>query len=277
MKKFLVGLQLYSVREEMGKDVGATLKKVKETGYDYVEFAGYFGLSADEIKKLLDSNGLQCISVHQKYEVFLEKPEESVEYLKVIGAPYCAVPWMGKEKHKGSPDYDRTVSEFIKVGKLLKSAGIQMLYHNHDFEFNRYEGKFLLDWLYESVPADLLKTQVDTCWARYAGYDPAAYILKYTGRSPVVHLKDFVCEKFNVGPAYALIDNSGKEGRPADRNAAGFKFMPLGMGVQDFPSILKASEEAGADIVIVEQDASVDRPPMEAAAISREYLKKLGF
>ncbi|MDD5603068.1 MAG: TIM barrel protein [Eubacteriales bacterium] len=277
MKKFIVGLQLYSIREDMEKDMAAALGKVREIGYEYVEFAGYFGHSAEDVKKMLDDNGLKCISVHQKHDVFLKEPAAAISHLRTIGASYCAVPWMGKDKHKGSADFEGTVKEFIQAGKALKDAGIQLLYHNHDFEFERYDGKFLLDWLYESVPADLLKTQIDTCWVRYAGYDPAAYLRKYVGRSPVVHLKDFVCEKFNMGAAYALIDSSGKEGKPADRNAAGFKFMPLGMGMQDFNSILEAAEYAGADIVIVEQDASTDRPPMEAAKISREYLRGSGM
>jgi len=277
MKNFKVGLQLYSIRQDMQKDMDSALKQVKEIGYDYVEFAGYFGRSAEEIREMLDKYGLTCISVHQKHDIFFDKCEESIEYLKTIGAKYCAVPWMGKEKHKGTAEFENTVKEFNFVGKALKDAGIQLLYHNHDFEFERYEGKFLLDWLYETISEDLLQTEIDTCWVRYAGYDPAEYIRKYTGRSPIVHLKDFVCDNFNMGPAYALIDSSGKEEKPTDRKATGFKFMPVGMGVQDVPSILKAAEDAGADIIIVEQDESVDRPAMEAVKISRDYLRKLGI
>ncbi len=280
MKKFKVGLQLYSIREDMEKDMDAALKSVKEMGYDYVEFAGYFGKTAEEVKELLDKHGLECISVHQGYDVFLKEPEANVKYLKTIGAKYCAVPWMGIEKHKGSENWDTTVKEFNEVGKLLKDNGIQMLYHNHDFEFNKFEGKFLLDWLYETIDADLLKTEVDTCWVRYAGYDPCEYIKKYTGRSPVVHLKDFVCTNFDMGAVYALIDDEGKEGdtdKPQSRDEAGFMFKPVGHGLQDIPAILKASEEAGADYVIVEQDQSPERPAMESAKMSREYLKSLGL
>ncbi|MFR8975596.1 MAG: sugar phosphate isomerase/epimerase family protein, partial [Eubacteriales bacterium] len=144
------------------------------------------------------------------------------------------------------------------------------------FEFQKFEDKFLLDWLYESVPSDLLQTEVDTCWVKYAGYDPCEYLKKYTGRSPVVHLKDFTCKRFAGGPAYALIDENGKEIKTT-REDNGFEFRPVGMGLQDFPAILKAAEEAGAAYAIVEQDASVDRPPMEAAKLSREYLKKIGY
>ena len=152
-----------------------------------------------------------------------------------------------------------------------------MLYHNHDFEFERFEGKFLLDWLYESLPSDLLQTEIDTCWVRYAGYNPVDYIGKYAGRSPVVHLKDFVCTKLAAGPTYALIDESGNEIKKTDREESGFMFKPVGHGIQDIPAILKASEDAGAQYVVVEQDASPERPALEAAKMSREYLKTLGY
>lgn len=277
MKKFKVGLQLYSIREDMEKDMDAALGKVKEMGYDYVEFAGYFGKSAEEVKALLDKHGLECVSVHQGYDVFLNDEKASIDYLKTIGAKFCAVPWMDVKKHKSGGDFENTVAEFNKVGKALKDAGIQLLYHNHDFEFERYEDKFLLDWLYDSIDEDILKTEIDVCWVRYAGYDPADYIRKYTGRSPIVHLKDFECKNFNMGPVYALIDDSGKEGKKASKEEAGFMFKPVGYGVQDIPAVLAAAEDAGADIVIVEQDQSPERPAMEAAKMSREYLKKLGL
>ncbi len=277
MKKFKVALQLFSVRDDMAADMDATLAKVKELGYDYVEFAGYFDHSAEEVKALLDKHGLECISVHQVYDVFLQDEKKNIDFLKTIGAKYCAVPWMGVEKHKGNDIFETTVKEFNQVGSALKSAGIQLLYHNHDFEFEKFENKFLLDWLYETIDEDILKTEVDTCWVRYAGYDPAEYLRKYIGRSPVVHLKDFECTKLGGGPVYSLIDDSGKEGKKPSREESGFEFRPVGYGIQDFKAILEAAEEAGAEYVVVEQDQSNDRPALESAKMSREYLKTLGL
>lgn len=277
MKNFKVALQLYSVRKDMEADIASTLEKVKKIGYDYVEFAGYFNTPAKKIRELLDQNGLSCVSVHQTYDIFLSDAEASVACLQIIGAKYSAIPWMGKEKHAGMPVFCQTIDEITRVGRTLKNAGIQLLYHNHDFEFEKYEGKFLLDCLYEAIPADLLQTEIDTCWVRYAGYEPGAYLRKYVGRSPVVHLKDFTCSNFNMGPVYALINNSGMAGKPASREDAGFKFQPVGYGMQDIPAILTASEDIGADIVVVEQDESTDRAPMEAAKMSRDYLRRLGL
>jgi sugar phosphate isomerase/epimerase len=277
MQNFKVALQLYSIREDMEKDIAKALKTVKEIGYDYVEFAGYFGHSAEYIRGLLDEIGLECISVHQGYEVFLSNPQKEVDYLKTIGAKYCAVPWMGMEKQAGTPQFKKTISEFIQVGNLLKDSGITLLYHNHDFEFKTFKDKFLLDWLYESVPSNILQTEIDTCWVKYASQDPAEYIKKYIGRSPVVHLKDFMSNKFSAGAVYALIDETGKENETDDKIASAFEFKPLGQGVQDFKSILEAAKIAGTHTVVVEQDQSPNIAPMESAKISRQYLKSLGI
>lgn len=276
MKKFKIGLQLYSVREDMEKDMDATLKAVKEMGYDYVEFAGYFGKTAEEVKALLDKYDLKAISVHQGYDVFLENEKENIEYLKKIGVKYCAIPWMGVERHAGSDAFEKTVADITKVGKALKANGIQLLYHNHDFEFKKYQDKFLLDWLYESIPADILQTEIDTCWVKYSGNDPVEYMKKYKGRAEVLHLKDFVCKTFAGGPVYALIDNEGKDGKEPTREDNGFEFRPVGQGLQDFESILKAAEEIGIEYLIVEQDDWPTASALESAKQGREYLKTLG-
>ncbi|MFA7637306.1 MAG: sugar phosphate isomerase/epimerase [Monoglobales bacterium] len=277
MKKFKVGLQLYSVRDKMEADMDNTLDAVKKAGYDYVEFAGYFNKTAKEVKALLDKHGLECVSVHQTYDVFLDEPERNVEYLKTIGAKYSAVPWMGKEKHNGSGRFDKTVEEITKVAKLLKENGIQMLYHNHDFEFEKYEGKFLNDWLMESIPADLIQPQVDTCWVHYAGYNPAKYIEKYSGRIEVIHLKDFVCKNLGGGPVYALVDENGNEMKKSSKEENGFEFRPLGEGIQKFEEILAAAEKAGTEVVIVEQDDWYDGDSLEIAKKCRDYLRSLGI
>ena len=276
MKTFKVALQLYSVRDAMEKDMAGTLKAVKEMGYDYVEFAGYFDHTAEEVKAMLDDNGLECISVHQSPGLFLEEGQKAADYLKTIGAKYCAIPWYEVSKLAGSAVWADTVADFIKVGELLKANGIQLMYHNHDFEFNKYQDKFLLDWIYETIPADIIQPQIDTCWVHYAGYDPAEYLLKYSGRISVVHLKDFVCKNLGAGPVYALIGEDGKEEKKASREDNGFEFRPVGYGIQDFKKILEAADKAGADYVVVEQDQSLERPSLEAAAMSRAYLKTLG-
>ena len=274
MKNFKIGLQLYSVRGDMEKDFYGTLKAVKEAGYDYVEFAGYYGKSAEEVKAILDELGLTCISVHQGPDLFLEKGQEAVDYLKTIGAKYSAVPWYGIENYTDGK-FDETIEKFRKVGELLKANGIQLTYHNHDFEFNYLDGEFILEKIYEALP-DLIEGEVDTCWVRYAGVDPVEFLDKYSGKMHTVHLKDFVCNKLASGPVYALIDDSGKAGQGSKADN-GFEFRPLGMGMMDFPAILEACDRGNIEHVIVEQDESKDRPALEAIKISRDYLKSLGL
>ena len=277
MADLKVGLQLYSVRDDMGVDMDSTLAQVKAMGYDYVEFAGYFGKSAEEVKALLDKHGLQCVSVHQKHDVFLEKPQENIDFLKTIGAKYCAIPWMGLENHKGSENFEKTVEEIKKIAKLLKDNGIQMLYHNHDFEYEKFEDKFLLDWLYDAVPSDLLKPEFDTCWVKYAGYDPCEQIGKHAGDVDVVHLKDFVCKSFAGGPVYALIDENGNENKKPTKEENGFEFRPVGKGIQNFAEIIEAAKAAGTKYIIVEQDQCPTATPLESVKQSREYLKNMGY
>ena len=126
--------------------------------------------------------------------------------------------------------------------------------------------------IYDSVPAEYLQTELDVCWVNVGGENPADYIRKYSGRSPVVHLKDFYGEK--TEDMYELIGIEDKK----PKKPKGFEFRPVGSGVQDFPAILAAAEDAGATWVVVEQDKeSMGLTPMESIAKSREYLKTLGY
>lgn len=275
MKKFKVGLQLYSIREAMEKDMDAALKAVKEMGYDYVEFAGYFGKSAEEVKAILDKYGLEAVSVHQSIDLFEKEGKTAVDYLNTLGVKYSAIPWYSFDEFRNN--WDETIEKFKSVSKLLREGGIQLMYHNHDFEFQKIDGEYVLDKLYNAIPNDMLKPQFDTCWVHYAGVNPAEYIKKYIGKIEVLHLKDFVCEKLGNGPVYALIDEDGKEMKKDTKEDSGFKLVPVGSGIQDFPAILEAAEEAGVEYVIVEQDVSVDRDPLDAAKMSRDYLKTLGL
>ena len=187
----------------------------------------------------------------------------------------------GIDESKAAPEgftYDEEMSSKTTLavywdGQKAKAAGLTLLYHNHDFEFTKLpSGEFGLDYMYSAIPADLLQTELDQCWVKYSGQDPVAYLQKYTGRAPVVHLKDYFAEGKQEGDPYALIglnENEKKE------NTA-FEFRPLGHGVQDIPSIIKASKAAGSKWLIVEQDQpSMGKTPLECVATSMEYLKKV--
>ena len=268
MKKFKVALQLYSVRDHLEKDLENTLKKVKEAGYDYVELAGPFDRSAEEIKALLDKYSIEAISVHNPIKNWQDKGIEEIEFLKKLGVKYCAIPWQNVSAYHN--DWEGTIKTFRDYMKDLKGKGISILYHNHDFEFEKIDGEYIFDKLYSAIPE--MDPEIDTCWVRYGGEDPASYIKKYAGRVALVHLKDFSADKLGAGPVYDLIgDDNAKKPSKEENN---FKFRSLGEGMMDFSKVLSACEEAGTEYVIVEQDESYDEDSLECAKRSREYLKK---
>ncbi|MBQ8372565.1 MAG: sugar phosphate isomerase/epimerase [Clostridia bacterium] len=274
MKKFNVGIQLYGLRNTMKEDFEGTLRALADMGYEYVEFAGYYGKSSEELKAVLDKYGLKCISVHQGPDFFDADPDAAAEFLRGFGVKYSVIPYCPVENLAGSPDWESTLARFRRLADVLHAHGMMLGYHNHDFEFERYEGKYIHDYIVEGIPSDRFFPQLDTCWVHYAGIKPESKIYEFCGRVPVVHLKDFVCKNLGAGPVYDLIDNDGNPMKGGSRADAGFEFRPLGQGLQDFATILKACEECGTDTVIVEQDNVYDgMTELEAARISREYLR----
>lgn len=267
-----VAVQLYSVRNDAAADLRATLEKVKALGYDGVEFAGLHGNDPAEIKKMCEEIGLVPISAHVPYRDMLKDPKGVLSQYATIGCKFVVVPYLIPEDRPGTEGFPEVIKNVKMLGKVARDLGMTMLYHNHDFEFITLDGKYALDILYDEVPADLLQTELDTCWVNVGGEVPADYIRKYSGRAPVVHLKDFYGEKSD--DMYELIGIEKK----APKKPSGFEFRPVGSGLQDFPAILAASEEAGATWVVVEQDnPSMGLTPMECIAKSREYLKTVGY
>ena len=274
MKKLLVGLQLYTIRDMIKTDPAGIIKQVKEMGYDGVELAGFHGVRRAALKKMLDANGLTVISAHVAFAQLRKNPEAVVEKYAKMGCRYLSIPWLAHDALPGGENFLETEALLHQIGGICKAHGMTLLYHNHEFEFSTLpNGGRILDALYERIPADILQTQIDVCWTKVAGLDPAAYIRKYAGRCPVVHYKDFFKEGAAVD-MYALMGGKG-EGKDGKKDGV-FEFRPVGLGMQDFPPIIEATVESGAQWVIVEQDASVGRPSLEAARLSREYLKSLG-
>ncbi len=275
MKKFPVALQLYSVRDDMAADFEGTLKKVADMGYQGVEFAGLHGKTAEEVKGLCDKYGLEPISAHVNYYEMMADPEALIGTYAAIGCRYVVIPHYAWDFSEGKESYADFLKNVRLLGAVAKSKGMTLLYHNHDFEFEKMEnGEYRLVNLYNDVPADLLQTQLDVCWVNVGGENPATFIRNYDGRTPVVHLKDFAGQKSDK--MYALIGVD--DGDQKDDQPSAFEFRPVGYGLQKFPAILEAATESGAEWVVVEQDMpSMGKTPIECAAMSREYLKTLGL
>jgi sugar phosphate isomerase/epimerase len=274
MSNVKIGLQLYSVRDKMAESVENTLRAVKEMGYDYGEFAGYFDHTAEELADLLKKYDLGCVSVHQVLDLYRDKGAEGAEFVKKIGVDFSVIPWYSKDNYT-EEKMAATLAYFRDMIAIVNKAGMQMLYHNHDFELARFGDTTILDYLFANVEG--LNPEFDTCWIKYAGYEPCDYLKKYAGRYKVVHLKDFTCRELGAGPAYALIDKDGKEIKTKSREENEFRFRPVGAGMQDIPAIIKTAIEGGAEYFIVEQDQSYEQDSLEAAKQSREYLRSIGY
>lgn len=267
-----IAIQLYSVREEAEKDVVGTLNALKEYGYDGVEFAGLYGKTPEEMKALVESIGLTPISAHVSLPQLLADTDNVINTYKTVGCKHIVIPWLGVNDRPGGENYPATREALIKIGEKMRDAGMSLNYHNHEFEFIPLEnGELGFDNLYDSIPADLLKMQMDTCWVSVAGQDPLHYLEKYANRCPLLHLKDYVGEKSDN--MYELI---GVDGEAADSEKQAFEFRPVGYGVLNFKPIMDKAEKSGVDWFIVEQDKpSMGKSCMECAKMSIMYLKSL--
>jgi len=265
-----VAVQLYSIRGDVAKDMRAALEKVKAMGYDGVEFAGIGAHTAKEVKDMCEEIGLVPISAHVTFADMRKDPETTLAVYSEIGCKFVAVPYLVPEDRPGTDGFAKTIEDVAMIGKVAKKMGMQLLYHNHDFEFIKLDGKYALDILYDEVPSEYLQTELDVCWVSVGGEHSASFIKKYAGRAPVVHLKDYVGERSE--DMYELIGVD----RKAPPRPEGFEFRTVGGGKQDFSEILAAAIEAGAEWVVVEQDRPTPGyTPLECAKMSVDHIRSL--
>lgn len=255
-----VGVQLYSVRDLMKNDFDGTIAKVAQIGYKEVEFAGYFGHSAQQVRDVLSKNGLSAPSTHIQYDELDEKFPSVIEFSKAIGLEYIICPWIPEELRK-SPDIWKQASEkFNKCGEQTKQAGMQFGYHNHWFEFLPTNGKLPYDELLKMCDPKLVIMEMDLCWITAAGADPLKYFNEYPGRFPLVHVKDLKkLPKVTQG-------GSQNFGDTVDLAA-------VGSGIIDWKRIFAQSDKAGIKHYIVEHDHP--KQPLENIKKSYEYLSTL--
>ena len=263
-----IAIQVYSVRDAAEADLDSTLKSLKEYGYDGIELAGLYGNPPETVRDLCKKHGLTPISAHVSYKEMMADPDKLFSDYATIGCKYVAIPSLPGERIPGGEKWNETIDLIKTFSAAAKKNGIQLLYHNHDFEFETVGGEYKLDIMYKTIPAGVLDTEIDTCWVNVGGENPAEYLKKYAGRTPTIHLKDFAGSKSENMYALIGIDEDEKK----DTKGA-FEFRPLGKGLQNFPAIVKAGDECGAGWYIVEQDSpSMGYTPLECAQISIQYL-----
>jgi sugar phosphate isomerase/epimerase len=279
MEKHLpVAVQVYGLRdllENTPENFKNVMTQVKEMGYDGVELAGLYGLEPEYVRDTLKEIGLVPISAHVPFADMMDDLDKVIKDYSTIGVKYLVMPYMAEEYRPANPEgFKKFLPLLNQVGEKIHAAGMTFLYHNHDFEFVKLDnGKWGYDEMFDSIPHDNLMSELDTCWCDVATHEPVEFIKKYTGRIPVVHLKDYI-KKGQVKNMYKLI---GIETEDDGTDTGYFGFRPIGFGQMIWEPILSASIEAGASWVVVEQDEHYEMDPLEAARRSREYLKILGW
>lgn len=263
LKKFGVGLQLYTIRDAMAKDVPGSLKKVSDLGYKNLELANYangkfYGYEPAEFKKIVTDLGMVILSSHTQVEalgITLDNAKKMAEDHAKIGVKYCIQPWVVEEARTTLDSYKKMAAEWNKVGGIMKEHKIQFGYHNHNFEFDTVEGKIpYYDVFMVELDKDLVTMELDLFWATKAGQNPVEMFKKYPGRFQLFHMKDMFTKE---APFY----------KPVTKD-----FAPVGAGLIDFKAILAARSIAGNKYLIVEQDSTKDGKPFDALQISMTNL-----
>ncbi len=233
-------LQLWSIRDEVKKDMKQALAFTSECGYNGVEFAGFGDLSAEEMKAALTANNLYSIGSHTSKDLFENALRESLEYNKAIGSKYMVLPYM---EFKTREDVDAVVKLLNESAKVAKEYGITVGYHNHAGEFEKFDGKYILDIIAEETTDDVC-LEVDVYWVAKAGECPYEYLKKQGKKVKLVHLKQ--------------IDGNGDN-------------ITWPEGNLDLKKIVESAPYA--EYFIVEQEGTAD--PKPAAKANIDFLKNV--
>lgn len=242
-----VALQLYTVRDELGRDFEGTLRRVAEMGYAGVEGGRYPDVPARELKGLLDGLGLRSPAMMVGLDALENDLDGAIDDALTLGAPYLILSWLAPERYS-APNLPALAARLNEIGQKCRERGLTFGYHNHDGEFAIQDGAYALDRLLDATDPSAVVLELDVYWAAYGGADPAAYLRKRAGRVPLVHLKDM----------------------DANRGWA-----EVGDGTLDLPAIFAAAEAGGVQWYIVEHDKPA-MPPLDSARRSLDNLRALG-
>ena len=253
-----IGLQLYTLRDQLDKDVEGTIKQLAAIGYKDVEIYSLYGKSPAEFAKLLKDNGMTASSGHYLLPMVKNEWEKRIEDAKTLGLQYMVIAILEPEVRKSLDDYKKLAELFNKAGEATKKAGIQFCYHNHNFEFQKFGETTPYDYLLNTLDPKLVKFEMDCFWVTHAGQDPVAYFKKHPGRFPLLHIKDM----------------KGKPAATQELDAKMGLFAPVGSGSIDWKRIFAAAKQGGVEHYYVEQDFC-EIPPLEAVKTSYQYLDKL--
>ncbi len=260
-KETNVGIQLYTLRDDIVKDVKGVISKVAAAGYKEVETYGlseqeqFFGLSVKEFGELLKVNKLTSPSGHYMPSkmLFENGNGDDVKNLcdvgHVLGQKYIVIPYLEEDRRKAIDQYKVLADKMNKAGEICKNAGLQLAYHNHDFEFLQIDGQRGYDIFMNETDSNLVKLELDLYWVVRAGLDPIDLFKKQPGRFPMVHIKD--------------MDKADKT-----------KNTEIGNGSIDFKRLLLQSKLAGIQYYYVEQENNYVPDTITSIQHSYSFIRK---
>lgn len=281
-----VGIQLYSVRNNMAKDALGTISRVAAAGYKYLEAANGnaandagigAGISAELVNERLQQTGASIISAHISPLTLLlsdkAQGEKIMAYHKQIGTRFMVVPM---DFFTGREDALKKAQALNEIGRICQQAGIELLYHNHFHEFQVFEGESVYDTLMNNTDPSLVKIELDTYWALRGGQDPVQMLKKYGKRVRLIHQKDF---PNGYEEQLSLVSAMESATAPIDiqffmKHVSMDTFAEIGTGIIDIQSIIDAANQyCGCEYIILEQDAT-KLDEMESIEISMQSFKK---
>jgi len=256
-----VGIQLFTLREDLPKDVQGVIEHIAKAGYTEVETYGFsakngfYGKTAKEFKNLLSKNGLKATSGHYDLGTFLKDGnadalKSSIEAAKTLGSEYVTIPWIDESYRKTAEDYKKIAQRMNDAGELCKKAGLRLAYHNHDFEFKPIGNTTGYEILLKKTNPKLVDFELDLYWVVRSGNNPIKLFEEHPGRFKMWHVKDM--SKTN--------ENQNAE---------------IGKGSIDFKAIFAKAKIAGMKHYFVEQETNYIPNPLESIKTSYNYVDKL--
>lgn len=254
-----VGVQLWSLKDQLQDKVPAGMDLVKSLGFTVVEGAGTFGLNAGDFRAQADSHGLKIVSGHFSLERLQSDLPGVIAEAKTLGMSYIVVPWIPHEGDFTAALAHETATKFNKFGAAIKAAGLGFGYHTHGYEFKALpDGTTPYDILLNETKPDLVFIEMDVFWVANAGQDPVKLLRKYPGRYRMFHVKDIRKGAPTNNAGHAAIEDN----------------VVVGQGQMDWPAIFAAGEKAGVIWSFIEDESS---DPMKNIPASIVYLKTLGL
>jgi sugar phosphate isomerase/epimerase len=241
------GVQLYTVREPLERDFEGTLARIAEIGYREVEFAGYFGRAPGQVRRALAAAGLRAPGSHVGVEALSGGLEATVEAAAEVGHDFLVLPWIPEEM-RTAEGFRRLADLLNRAGERSVRSGVRVGYHNQEYDFHPVDGRVPLELLWEHTEPGRVIYELDVYWAARAGADPIAYLERFGGSIPALHLKD--------------MDATAQRGQ-AD----------LGQGTLDIPRIMAAAAAAGVKHCFVEHDSPAS--PLDTIQAGYDYLRRM--